>query len=113
MEEIGMCLGCLFVLFATGFPRIGLILVWAFTNWVEIAFATWVWPLLGLVFLPLTTLLYVLVEVATVGDITLGGWLLIGLGALLDIAHWTQMFANRQHGVTLYYQYRPGGGGVI
>jgi hypothetical protein len=105
-----MCLSCLFVMFAATFPRIGLLLVWAFTDWVELAFdGSWVWPLLGLIFLPLTTLLYVLVDVATVGDINLGGWLLIGLGALIDISHWAQIIANRRNGVTLYYQYRPGG----
>jgi hypothetical protein len=99
-------------MFAAGFPRIGLILIWAFTNWVEIAFDSWVWPLVGLIFLPFATLLYVLVEVATVGDINLGGWLLIGLGALIDISHWVQIIYNRQNGVTLYYQYTSGGGRV-
>ena len=80
-----MCLGCLFVMMAASFPRIGLLVMWAFTDWVDIAFDSWIWPLLGLVFLPFTTLMYVLVDISTIGDINLGGWLLIIIGALLDL----------------------------
>ncbi|MGH2588711.1 MAG: hypothetical protein ACRDJE_27615 [Dehalococcoidia bacterium] len=104
-----MCFGCLFVGMAAMFPRLGLLIVWAFTDWVEIAFDdNWFWPLRGLIFLPFTTLLYVFVDIATIGDINLGGWLLIGLGALLDISHWAQTFANRRNAVTLYGEYGPG-----
>jgi len=104
-----MCFGCLFAGLAATFPRIGLLIVWAFTNWVNIAFDdNWFWPLLGLIFLPFTTLLYVFVDVATIGDINLGGWLLIALGALLDISHWAQIVTNRRNAVSLYGEYGPG-----
>jgi hypothetical protein len=53
-------MGCLFALVAALSPRLGLILLWIFTPWVDRAFSTWVWPLLGLILLPLTTLVYVL-----------------------------------------------------
>jgi hypothetical protein len=105
-----MCLGCLFAMFAATFPRIGLLIIWVFTDWVAIAFDdSWFWPLLGLIFLPFATLMYVFVDIATIGDINLGGWLLIGLGALIDISHWFQIVGNRQNGVGLYNQYGPGG----
>lgn len=104
-----MCLGCLFAGLAATFPRIGLLIMWAFTNWVDIAFDNWFWPLLGLIFLPFTTLMYVVVDVATVGDINLGGWLLIGLSVLVDISHWGQIVSNRKNGQALYSQYGPGG----
>ncbi|MGE3596898.1 MAG: hypothetical protein AB7N70_15225 [Dehalococcoidia bacterium] len=108
-----MCLGCLFAMLAVSFPRIGLLIMWAFTNWVEIAFDdNWVWPLLGLIFLPFATLMYVFVDVAAVGDINLGGWLMIGVGALIDISHWSQLISNRRNGVALYNQYRPAGGDI-
>jgi hypothetical protein len=104
-----MCLGCGFAMLAAAFPRVGLLIVWAFTDWVQRAFDdNWFWPLLGLIFLPFATLMYVLVDISTVGDISLGGWLLIGLGALFDISHWSQIIANRQNGVALYNQYGPG-----
>ena len=52
-----MCLlGCL-GLFA---PRIVTLFIWIFTDRVSIAFSSWVWPLLGIIFLPFTTLFYVL-----------------------------------------------------
>ena len=41
-------------------PRIALFLWWIFGDKVDLAFDTWIWPLLGLIFLPWTTLAYVL-----------------------------------------------------
>jgi hypothetical protein len=102
-----MCLGCMFAGLAASFPRVGLLIIWAFTDWVDIAFDTWFWPLLGLIFLPFATLMYVLVDVSTIGSINLGGWLLIGLAALFDVMHWGQIIANRQNGVSIYNQYGP------
>src|SRR4051812_47765905 len=53
-------MGCLFVFFGSVFPRLTLCMVWiARPARVDAAFDTWIWPLLGVVFLPLTTLLYV------------------------------------------------------
>ena len=104
-----MCLGCLFAAVAAAFPRLGLLTVWAFTNWVQLAFkGNWFWPLLGLILAPYTTLLYVLVSLPA-GGITVGGWILVGLGVLADITHWAQIAANRQNGVQLYNQYAPTG----
>ena len=55
-------MGCLFALFAGAFPRIGSVLIWlARPNLFEAAFGgMWIWPLLGIVFLPFTTLMYVI-----------------------------------------------------
>jgi hypothetical protein len=103
-----MCIGCLFAALFVTFPRVGLLIVWIFTPWVKLAFDGWFWPLLGLIFLPFTTLTYVLVDVATVGNINFGGWLLVGLAALIDISHWAQAAYNRQNGVALYNEYGPG-----
>jgi hypothetical protein len=94
-------------MFAGAFPRVGFLVIWAFTNWVEVAFDNWFWPLLGLIFAPYTALFYVLVDVSAVGKIELGGWLFIGLGALFDISHWAQVIANRQNGMEVYNQYSP------
>jgi hypothetical protein len=104
-----MCLGCLFALFAATFPRLAFLIMWAFTNWVEIAFkGNWFLPLLGVIFAPFTALMYVLVSLPA-GGISLGGWLLVGLAVLADIAHWGQLLANRENGVALYNQYNPAG----
>ena len=53
-------MGCIFVLLAALSPRLALALMWIFTPWVDRTFGPWIWPLLGLAFLPLTTLLYVI-----------------------------------------------------
>jgi len=47
-------LGCL----AISMPRLVLLLVWLFSDYLETAYRTKLWPLLGFVFLPLTTLAY-------------------------------------------------------
>jgi hypothetical protein len=104
-----MCLGCLFAVFAASFPRLALIVIWAFTEWVNRVFGDqWLVPLLGLIFVPFTTLMYILVSLP-VGGINFGGWLLVGIGLLLDISHWGQLIANRRNGVALYNQYSPTG----
>jgi hypothetical protein len=104
-----MCLGCLFAAFAAAFPRLGLLTIWAFTNWVQMAFhGNWFWPLLGLIFAPFTALMFVLVSLP-MGGITLGGWILVGLAVLADAAHWAQIIANRRNATALYNQYNPTG----
>jgi hypothetical protein len=96
-------------LFAAAFPRLGFLSIWAFTNWVELAFkGSWFLPLLGVIFLPFTALMFVLVSLPA-GGISLGGWILVGLAVLADLAHWAQLLANRQNGVELYHQYSTTG----
>lgn len=73
--------GCLFAILAASFPRVALLFVWVFTPLVERAFSTFVGPLLGLAFLPFTTLVYVLLF-PVIG----WGWLWVGLGLLADIS---------------------------
>jgi hypothetical protein len=77
-------MGCLLALVAAISPRVALVLVWLFTNLVDRAFTGILLPLLGLVFLPLTTLLYVLAYRPVVG-VTGWGWFLVALGLLFDL----------------------------
>ena len=52
--------GCLIVLLGSAFPRVALVLTWIFSKRVDIAFdGGFALPLLGLIFLPYTTLFYV------------------------------------------------------
>ena len=60
--------GCLLVLLGSAFPRVALVLTWIFPSRVDIAFDGGVaLPLLGLIFLPYTTLFYVLAYAPIVG----------------------------------------------
>jgi hypothetical protein len=90
--------GCLFALIAVLSPRFAVFLLWAFTNYVNLAFhGGWFVPLVGLLFAPWTTLMYVLVY-APAGSIHVAGWLLVAIGVFLDISSWGQAAANRKSG---------------
>jgi hypothetical protein len=78
-------------------PRIALLAWWIFGDKVDAAFDTWVWPLLGLLFLPWTTLAYVIAWGPV--DVSGAGWLLVALGVALDIATYSARSAKaRYHG---------------
>ena len=77
-------MGCLLVLLAAISPRLALILVWIFTTLVDRAFEGFLLPLLGLVFLPLTTLVYVLAYRPVTG-VTGWGWFWVVLAVLFDL----------------------------
>jgi hypothetical protein len=79
-----MC--CFLTLFVVLGPRIAGIFWWIVqpARWVGVAgaFDTWLWPALGLAFLPFTTLMYVAVAP---GGVTGWDWLWVGLAVALDI----------------------------
>jgi hypothetical protein len=77
-------MGCLIALLAAISPRIALVLVWIFTNLVDRAFEGFLLPLLGLIFLPFTTLIYVLAYHPVFG-VTGWGWFFVFLAVLLDL----------------------------
>ena len=94
---------CCLVLVASGLgPRIALALWWIFGDKVDFAFSTWIWPLLGLIFLPWTTLFYVIVWSA-VGGVSGAEWLLVGLGVVLDIATYSARSAQSRYGGSKAY----------
>ena len=65
-------------------PRFALLLWWIFGDKVDAAFSSWIWPLLGLLFLPWTTLAYVLAW-GPINDVSGLGWLVVALG----LVRWT------------------------
>jgi len=68
------------------FARLALLVVWVSTPLVHRAFqGGWLLPLLGIIFLPITTLAYVLVYSIS-GSVTGWGWLWVVLAFLLDLA---------------------------
>src|SRR5579859_3206309 len=67
------------------FARLALLVVWVSTPLVNRAFhGGWILPLLGIIFLPITTLAYVLVYYIS-GSVTGWGWLWVVLAFLLDL----------------------------
>jgi hypothetical protein len=51
-------MGCLFLICFLAFPRVALLLLFFFSNYLERAYHGLLLPLLGFLFLPLTTLAY-------------------------------------------------------
>ena len=87
--------GCLLAIGASIAPRLILILAWLFgSRWDRVWQGNWILPLLGIIFLPYTTIMYLLV----VGPAGLSGfdWVWIFLGVMLDVMKWSQIAANRR-----------------
>ena len=87
-----MC--CFFATLLFFGPRLAF-LVWWLIQPVRInaTFNTFIWPLLGLIFLPWTTLMYVIVYP---GGIVGFDWLLLALGVLADIAGYGSGYRQRK-----------------
>jgi hypothetical protein len=89
---------CCLVLVASGLgPRIVLVGIWIFGDRIDFAFGSWIWPLLGLLFLPWTTLFYVLMWSA-VGGVSGAEWLLVALGVVFDIGTYSARSAKSRYG---------------
>jgi len=90
-------LGCLLAFGIAVAPRAVLILAWIFSDrWAIVWQGDFLWPLLGIVFLPFTTVMYMLAWKPT--GIQGWDWLWILLGLFLDASHYAQMAANRRNG---------------
>ncbi|WP_353941410.1 hypothetical protein ABII15_07105 [Streptomyces sp. HUAS MG91] len=76
---------CIFAAMAAIGPRVALAITWLFTNLVDRAFTGVLMPLLGLVFLPWTTLGYVFAY-APVAGVRGIGWLVVLIGLLMDLS---------------------------
>jgi hypothetical protein len=81
-------MACLFAIFAGVFPRLALFILWiARPARIDAAFDTFLVPLLGIIFLPFATLMYVLLYTPGRG-LTGWDWFWVVFAALLDIGHW-------------------------
>ncbi len=87
---------CLFAMVAGLFPRLGTLLVWlARPNMFSAAFGgSWLWPILGIIFLPFTTLMYVILWSPT--GLTGWDWLWLILAVMIDVMHYSSTaYSNR------------------
>ncbi len=85
----------LLALFAFG-PRFALALEWIFGHRIQAAFAHWWWPLLGLIFLPWTTLMYTIVW--TSGGVHGANWIAVAFGLFLDLLSYSGRQAQKMYG---------------
>ena len=75
---------CLLAIILAGAPRVALVFWWLFdTRYVNAAFSNLIMAVLGFLFLPWTTLMYVLVYP---GGLSTVNWVFLGLALLVDLA---------------------------
>ena len=89
-----MC--CLALLAGFIGPRVALAFWWIFGDKVDAAFGSWIWPLLGLIFLPWTTLAYVLAWGPLHGVSGLG-WLVVAIGVAADLFTYSSRAAKARY----------------
>ena len=93
--------GCLIGVAIAAAPRLVLILAWIFSDrWPTVWGGTWLLPLLGIVFLPYTTVMYMLAWNPVTG-IAGFDWFWIFLGVILDLMKWATI-ANNRRGIPGY-----------
>jgi len=73
-----LIVGC----FALAMPRVALVLVWLFSSLLQTSYSTILWPVLGLIFAPLTTLAYAFAVQQSGGHVS-GIWLVLVIVAVL------------------------------
>ena len=78
-------------------PRVALLFWWLVDNdrW-DAAFGSWFWPVLGVIFLPWTTLGYLIVWSPIVG-VDGWEWIIVGLGVALDLATYSSRAAASRY----------------
>jgi hypothetical protein len=80
---------------AAAAPRLVLIFAWIFgRRWDLVWQGNWILPILGIIFLPYTTVMYLLVWTPT--GLSGFDWVWLLLGLLLDLMKWGQIAANRR-----------------
>lgn len=89
--------GCLLAAGAAFAPRLILIFAWIFgRRWDLVWQGNVILPILGIIFLPYTTIMYLLTW--SVGGLQGFDWVWIALGVLLDVMKWGQLARSRQEG---------------
>ncbi len=85
-------LGCL----ALAFPRLVLVLVWLFSDYLGDAYRGWLLPLLGFFFLPTTTLAYAWAWHLSHGEMSFLGVLIVIVGLMIDLGCFSQGESSRR-----------------
>ena len=86
---------CLLALIALIFPRILIVVLWFFTSWFNGVFQTLLWPVLGFIFLPVTTLWYSVVINNFGGQWTILNIIIMVLAIAIDMGSWGGGYKSR------------------
>lgn len=93
---LGLGCGCLLAMGIGLAPRLFLILGWIFSDRWDFVWAntSFIVPLLGIIFAPYTTVMYMLTW--SVGGIQGWEWIWVILGVLLDVMQWSSTIKYRK-----------------
>ena len=88
-----MC--CFFTALLLAGPRLAVLVWWIIRPlYVTVAFGdSWIWAILALIFLPWTTLMYLVIFP---GGIVGFDWILLGLGIFADMAGYFGSYRNKE-----------------
>jgi hypothetical protein len=77
-----------------GGPRLAMLVWWMIRPiYVNTAYDSWIWGILGWIFLPWTTLMYIAIYP---GGIMGFDWILLGMGVFADMATYFGGYYNRE-----------------
>ena len=87
-------MGCLLIILTGLAPRLAAVLFWIFRpeRWDRAFDGSWLWPLLGVLFLPVTTIVWVLVAP---GGVASFDFLWLGIAVFLDLGSTARSAAKR------------------
>lgn len=94
---------CLFALFAGMFPRIADIFIWIArpTQFMNAFNDRWLVAILGIIFLPFTTLMWAILAWG-VGGVAGWDWFWIILAVVLDLSHYAHTAYNNKEAIPGY-----------
>ena len=89
-------MGCVIVVLALILPRVLMFGAWLLTGWFGDAFESRLWPVLGFLFMPYTTLAYMAAMLRNDHELS-GVWLaVVVLAVIFDMGHWTGASRGRK-----------------
>jgi hypothetical protein len=86
---------CLLAVIALMFPRLLMAVLWFFTDWFSGVFSSTLWPVLGFIFLPVTTLWYSVVFNKYGGEWSTFNIVLLVIAIMIDMGSWNSGYRNR------------------
>lgn len=89
-------MSCLLVVGAMFLPRLTLFFIWLLTGWFGRAFESSLWPFLGFLFMPYTTLAYMTAMLNN--DHNVNGWwlVLVVVAVLIDLSGQSETARRRR-----------------
>ena len=78
-------MGCILAIVALSFPLVVIVLVWLFSDYLHRAYETALWPVLGFLLMPFTTLAYALAMNQNEGSVSGIYLVVVVIAVLVDI----------------------------